>query len=204
MLIYLIALCLFAYTFSVTFPALYLKEKRNAIEQGEQLLQEQSEPGRFPVLAIAMFIMPVAVFSLSASMLLSTFCFILAVVAYTDISTRWIPDPAIYALLAVSMFSLHNVDLILPLWSVVFYLIPAVMISACGYIRKKETWIASGDYYVFPSVGLMVLPEYAAGLMLINLSIVVILSRWVQKVPLVTVAYFTFLGYQLCLFSGLL
>lgn len=204
MIAYIIVLCVFAYYFSATLPAFYQKEKKSAIEQGELLLKEQSEPGRFPVLSIAMFIIPVVMFLLSENMLISLFSFIFAAIAYTDVSTRWIPDIAIYVLLIVSMISIRDSDLIFSIWSVFFYLMPAVMMSCCGYFIKKERWIASGDYYIFPSVGLMILPEYASGLMILNLLIAVLLSRWVQKIPLVTVAYFTYSGYQLCLFLGLL
>lgn len=204
MVFYLIALSVLAYYFSLMFPVLYKKEKQNVIEQGEMLIQDTNEPGKYTILAIVMFIIPVAMFSLFGSMLFSAFCFTLAVVAYTDLSSRWIPDVAIYALLVLSMLSIQNSDLKSSIWSVLFYLFPAVLISVYGFLVKKKSLIATGDYYVIPSIGLMILPEHASGLMLINFIIVVAISRWIQKIPLVTVAYFTFTGYQLCLYAGLL
>lgn len=71
-------------------------------------------------------------------MLLSSFCFILSVVAYTDLSARWIPDFTIYLLLVVAMLSLRTTDLILSIWSVLFYLMPALLFSAYGYVLKKR------------------------------------------------------------------
>ncbi|EDH8286256.1 hypothetical protein CB696_21425 [Salmonella enterica subsp. enterica serovar Livingstone] len=204
MIVYIIVLSTFAYVLSKTFPAIYLNEKKNAIEQGKQLLTENEEVGRFPVLAIVMFTMPVLIFFLSENMLLSSFCFILSVVAYTDLSARWIPDFTIYLLLVVAMLSLRTTDLILSIWSVLFYLMPALLFSAYGYVLNKETWIASGDYYVFPSIGSMVFPQYAAGLMFTNLLLVILISRWVPKVPLVTIAFITFTGYQICILSDVL
>ncbi|MDM2776275.1 prepilin peptidase [Citrobacter sp. Cpo142] len=204
MIFYLIVLSVLAYYFTLMFPVFYKKEKQNVIAQSEVLIQETDDPGQYRVLAIVMFIMPVAIFSFSESMLLSWFCFILAVVAYTDLSSRWIPDLAIYVLLVLSMLSIQNSDLNSALWSVLLYLFPAVLISVYGFLVKKKTLIATGDYYVIPSIGLMILPEHASSLMLVNFIIVVAISRWIQKIPLVTVAYFTFTGYQLCLHSGLL
>lgn len=204
MIVYLIVLSTFAYVLSKTFPAIYLNEKKNAIEQGKQLLTENEEVGRFPVLAIVMFTMPVLIFFLSENMLLSSFCFILSVVAYTDLSARWIPDFTIYLLLVVAMLSLRTTDLMLSFWSVLFYLMPALLFSAYGYVLKKEKWIASGDYYIFPAIGLMITPEYAASLMLVNLILVLLFSRWVKKIPLVTVAYFTFTGCQTCILLGII
>ncbi|ENG4975169.1 prepilin peptidase [Escherichia coli] len=204
MIFYLIALSVLAYYFTVMFPVLYKKEKQNVIQQCGVLVEDRSEPGRHTLLAIVMFIMPVAIFSFSENMLLSSFCFILAVAAYTDLSSRWIPDIAIYTLLVLSMLSLHKSDLIPSLWSVLLYLFPALFISAYGLLVKKKSLIATGDYYVIPSIGVMVLPEHASGLMLANFIIVIAISHWIQKIPLVTVAYFSFTGYQLCLNSGLL
>ncbi|ELV7790818.1 prepilin peptidase, partial [Salmonella enterica] len=145
----------------------------------------------------------VLIFFLSENMLLSSFCFILSVVAYTDLSARWIPDFTIYLLLVVAMLSLRTTDLILSIWSVLFYLMPALLFSAYGYLLKKEKWIAPGDYYIFPAIGLMITPEYAASLMLVNLLLVLLFSRWVKKIPLVTVAYFTFTGCQTCILLGI-
>lgn len=202
MILYLSVICVFAYVLSITFPAIYLKEKQNTLEQNEILLHESNDVGQFPVLAIAMFIAPVLIYTLSENMLLSAFSFVLSIVAYTDLSARWVPDFTIYLLLVVAMLSLRTTDLVMSLWSVLFYLTPAVLFSAYGYIIKKEKWIASGDYYIFPAIGLMLTPDYAASLMLINLLVVLLLSRWMQKIPLVTVAYFTFTGCQTCTLLG--
>lgn len=204
MIIYTVMIVLFSFVLSLSFPAIYVKVKQNTIQQLDLLREESNDVGRFPVLAISMFLMPVMLFFLSESMLLSVFCFIFAVVAYTDVSARWVPDFLIYFLLALAMIFVRTTDFTLSFWAVVFYMMPIAMFSAYGFLTKKETWIASGDYYLFPSIGLTLLPEYAAGLMLINLMLVLVISRWVQKVPLITVAYFTFIGYQTCLLSGVI
>ena len=85
-----------------------------------------------------------------------------------------------------------------------FYMAPVVILSLYGYIVKKETWIASGDYYVFPSIGLLLSPEYAAVIMLITLFFMLFFMQWVKQIPLVTVAYFTFTGFNVCSLLGFL
>lgn len=206
MVIYIVLLGIitFAYVLSIVFPVIYIHEKKNAIKQGNQLINENDEVGCFPVLGIVIFTIPLLIFILSENMELSFFCFIFSVMAYTDLSARWIPDLAIYLLLAIAMLSLRTSDLILSFWSVLFYLMPAILFSTYGYVLNKETWIASGDYYVFPSIGSMVFPQYAAGLMFTNLLLVILISRWVPKVPLVTIAFITFTGYQICILSDVL
>lgn len=204
MALYLVVMCMFACLFSVILPSIYLKEKRNVLSQCSELEIEQNQPLKLPVFANFIFIMPVIMFYLSGDMILSIFFFFFAVVAYTDASARWIPDCIIYALLVISMIASRTTDLETACWSIFFYIIPALILSFYGQIVRNETWIASGDYYVFPAVALMILPQYAAGIMLINLFIVLLVSRWVSKVPLVTVAFITFTGYQLCLLSGVL
>ncbi|MGK7247397.1 prepilin peptidase [Buttiauxella agrestis] len=203
MIIYLVLIFVFSYALAITFPVIYSKAKQSAIKQSAELQIENDEANKYPVLATAMFLIPLLVFILSEDMLLSVFCFLLAIVAYTDASARWIPDVVIYLLLAVSIISIPSNNLVFSLSAAVFYVMPAAMLSAYGYVVRKDSWIASGDYYVFPSIGLMTLPEHAAGLMLMTLAIAVLLTRRIKKIPLVTVAYFTFTGYQTCVLSGL-
>jgi len=203
MIFYLVLICVFSYALAVTFPEIYSKAKQSVIEQSVELQIENEEANKYPVLATVMFLIPVLIFTLSEDMLLSIFCFLLAILAYTDASARWIPDVVIYILLAVSMITTSSNDLMFSLSAATFYILPAAMLSAYGYLVRKDSWIASGDYYVFPSIGLMTFPEYAAGLMLVTLAIAVLLTRRIKKVPLVTVAYFTFTGYQTCVLLGL-
>ena len=202
MLTYLFVLFTFAYIFSRLLPLIYTNVKQKAIEQGNLLLSESSSVGVFPVIAITMFSFPAFILYLSGDIFLSLFCFCLSLVAYTDLCVRWIPDLLIYMLLAISILSVRNLDLSQLLWSSSFYLMPAILLSVYGVILKGEKWIASGDYYIFPSIGLMITPKFAATIMLVNLFLTLMLSIWVKKIPLVTVAYFTYLGYQICMLLG--
>ncbi|WP_410376050.1 prepilin peptidase [Enterobacter sp. CPE_E222] len=167
-------------------------------------MAEKEVVKHLPHFSILVFSIAVLVYYLSSDVLLFVFCLTLAITAYTDACTRWIPDPVIYALIAISVYSLNSKDFSESLYSVAFYVMPVLLLSLYGYVVKKESWIASGDYYVFLSIGLMLIPEYAAGTMLVTLAIMLILMRWVKQIPLVTVAYFTFTGFNICLFSGFL
>ncbi|HHL3258670.1 TPA: prepilin peptidase [Citrobacter braakii] len=204
MFYYVVMVLMFAIVFSFIFPALYLKEKGKVINNCAELQQETYKPERFTAFSILMFLMPLLIFYLSGNITLSIFTFAFAIVAYTDVSARWIPDCVIYALLVISMVSVRLADFETIILSVTLYIFPALLLSIYGYIVKNESWIASGDYYVFPSIGLMILPQYAAGLMFVNLFLVILISRWVPKAPLVTIAFITFTGYQICILSGVL
>ncbi|EJP5820594.1 prepilin peptidase, partial [Cronobacter sakazakii] len=136
--------------------------------------------------------------------ILLIFSGLLAIAAYTDVCKRWIPDLIIYLLVIVSVYSLHTKDVFTSLIAMAFYMAPVVILSLYGYIVKKETWIASGDYYVFPSIGLLLSPEYAAVIMLITLFFMLFFMQWVKQIPLVTVAYFTFTGFNVCSLLGFL
>lgn len=204
MIISVLALAIFSYAFSFIFPSIYIRQKRKFIESSVELAHETEDVCRIPLLSLLIFLLPALVYYLSANLLVMAFCFFLAIAAYTDACKRWIPDFIIYILLAISVYSLRSKDLTLSLFAMAFYLIPVVILSFYGYVTKKELWVASGDYYIFPSVGLMLIPDHAAGVMLATLAIMLILMRWIKQIPLITVAYFTFTGFNVCLFSGLL
>ncbi|WP_459578925.1 prepilin peptidase [Enterobacter asburiae] len=192
-----------AFVLSVTFPFVYLRKKKQVIEGCKELLSEDDdEIIHSPVLSLLVISIATFVYYLSSDFVLFLFCSFLAITAYCDACKRWIPDLMIYLLIAISVYSLNSKDLTMSLVAVVFYIIPAALLSVYGFLIKRESWIASGDYYIFPAIGLMVAPEYAACLMLVNLLLVLVFSRWVQKIPLVTVAYFTFTGCQTCILLG--
>lgn len=201
--LYFALFLLFAILFSSSFPFWYAREKQNVIAQSEILCEEKTEAKRFPGLAIIFFLIPVFIFFNTENITLAMFVFVLAIVAYTDLSARWIPDFLSYLLIFLAMVAMRTNDLFSVLCAVILYLTPVIILSSYGYLRKRESWVASGDYYVLPSIGLTLLPEYAAFLMLINLLVVIIVSKVMRDIPLVTIAYITFSGYQTCVLLGL-
>jgi len=203
MMMYILFTSFFACTLSVLFPFVYLRQKKNMIDGCQEILNESDdEIGHYPVLSLAVISISTLIYYLSSDLKLFLFCCCLAITAYCDACKRWVPDLMIYLLIALSVYSLDATDLTISLFAVVFYITPVALLSVYGFLVKRETWIASGDYYIFPAIGLMITPEYASSLMLINLLLVLFFSRWINKVPLVTVAYFTFTGYQTCSLLG--
>ncbi|HCA7081260.1 TPA: prepilin peptidase [Citrobacter sedlakii] len=166
--------------------------------------EADDEIGHFPFLSLLVISVASLIYYLSSDFKLFIFCCCLAIVAYIDACKRWIPDQMIYLLIAISVYSLGSRDLTMSLIAVSFYITPVALLSVYGYLVKRESWIASGDYYVFPSIGLMLTPDYAAGVMLTTLFAMLILTRWVRKIPLITVAYFTFTGFKVCSILGIL
>ncbi|WP_340621875.1 hypothetical protein [Xenorhabdus siamensis] len=186
MILYMALMCVFSYILSLIFPIIYLRIKKNTLQQYKELKEENDNVGIFPLISMLMFLLPVLIYFLSNDILLSVY------------------DIFIYLLLGLSVYSLHLEDVSSSLYASVLFVAPALFLSAYGYIIKREKWIASGDYYLFPSIGMMILPEYATGMMLLVLLFTLLLTRWLQKVPLITVVYFIFSGYQICNLSELL
>lgn len=205
MIMYVLFTSLFAYVLSVVLPFAYQWQKKKVIESCKELVNEvDDEIGHLPFLSLLVISIASLIYYLSSDFILFIFCCCLAIVAYIDACKRWIPDQMIYLLIAISVYSLGSRDLTMSLIAISFYITPVALLSVYGYLVKRESWIASGDYYVFPSIGLMLTPDYAAGVMLTTLFAMLILTRWVRKIPLITVAYFTFTGFKVCSILGIL
>lgn len=195
-----IAICIlscFSYVFVISLPDIYLKQKKAVIDQVNELQNDKDEVGSFQYLSLLMFLTPVVIYSFTDDVGLSIFCFILAIAAYTDLTTRWIPDMLSYLLISCAVYNSAENGPVLSALSVVLFIAPALMLSAVSYVRSKSVVIASGDYYIFPSVGLMVSPEYSAFVMLTTLAISYSLKKVTTHAPLVTILYFVFILFQI-------
>lgn len=203
MLVYIVVLALFSFVISKCLPQLYLREKNFVINEAKCLEAEVINVEARTLTAVFIFLIPVFIFSVSNNMLLSVYCFVFAFLAFTDVSVRWLPDPAIYALIFLSVYSVKDVALISILFSTAFFILPALLFNIAGKVYSGKYYIANGDFYVFPAIGMMIAIEHAAAIMLLALSITAALSRFFKTVPLITVLYFIFMGYQTCTLSGL-
>ena len=188
----------FSLFFSLYFPKVYKIELQKSIEQ----CNENYEVKSYPQVSVVIFALSGIVYFLSQDLALTGCCLLLGIMAYTDLAARWLPDVTIYLLLCLSFFTVHSKDVIESVISILFFIFPAIALNVFGFIRKKQQWIASGDFYVFPSVGLLVLPEYSAIIMILTLLIAVTLNLKFKSVPLITVLYFIFMGYQICKFCA--
>lgn len=198
-----VALILSCFGVSILFSTLLYRDALKNISQLSSDLPLLQERQQSPCVGLLMASVVAIVFGATNDPLLSAFLFVLCVAAYTDFTTRWIPDVCIYALIAIAVFSLTKKDTLTAAVSAAFFLLPALLITLYGYLKTREQWIATGDFYVFPAVGLMAPPDYAAGLMLATLLIALFFLRKKKDVPLVTVLYFTFSGSQICSLSAL-
>lgn len=201
MYVYLTALCVLSGLLILKLPNYYKKQRHIALSHYEYLKREEVSIPSYPLMALSMLVLPVVVYYMSHNMLLSVFCCVLATVAYADLCARWIPDPGIYALLAIAVYSISPYNVITSIASAIFFVTPALLMNIYGYIRKKEVWLASGDFYTAPSIGVFIKPECASAVMIVSLLSVLITQRWVTKVPLITIIYYIFTGYLLCDFS---
>ncbi|EGH9360820.1 prepilin peptidase [Salmonella enterica] len=184
-------------------PYLYRDKRNDAIQQSIELSKECDTVSKSLFLSAIIFSCSAVIFYMSGDFYLLIFMTLLAVVAYTDLFTRWVPDPLIYLLLACSVYVASQYDVAIHLWAMFFYIMPAILLNLTFRIYKKKYVIASGDFYVFPAIGLMLAPEHAAIVMFLNLVFILFISPFFTSIPLITVSFFSFAGYQLCLLLGL-
>lgn len=176
----------------------YKREKKLAIENLEELKNEKATINSSAALVSLMCILNICVFIYSENEILILYCLLLSIVAYTDFAAKWVPDTLIFLMAALSGIAIEPEYIIYSLISIIFFTAPALFINLIGYVRKREVWIASGDFYIIPTIAIWVEPEHAASLMLLVLMVTISISVRCKKVPMITVIYFSFMGYKLC------
>jgi len=198
MLYYVLALCLFAVIFASYFPSLYLRKKNLLIQNCKELEEETFQVKPLITYSVLLFLTPLLIFYLSQSIYMAVFCFVFAVLAYTDLSARWLPDIPVYLLMMLAAMGVDKQEIFECVISSFFFVAPAVLFNILLKIKGSNSFIAAGDFYVLPSVGLMIRPEHAAGLMFIVLLLTVLMSKTCKQIPLITVTFTIFFGYHIC------
>lgn len=201
---FFIAIILFSLLLSKNYKTIYQGVRAQAIQQLDELKFESAEVPCYSTLAIFMFLVPVFFFWITSDLFFSSYMFFLAIIAYSDLVTRWIPDVLIYILVFISAVSINHSDYAICLASVVFFVLPVVLLNFYGYLKTRHFWVASGDFYVLPTVAVWIQPEYAAALIMIVLLTALLVSKLVKGVPLVTCIYIAFIGYKVCEIFGIL
>lgn len=176
----------------------YKREKELAIGNLEDLKNEKVTINSSSLLVSLICILNICVYAYSENDILILYCLLLSIVAYTDYAAKWVPDTLIFLMVALSGIAIEPEYIICSLISIVFFTAPALFINLIGYVRKREVWIASGDFYIIPTIAVWVEPEHAASLMLLVLMVTISISVRCKKVPMITVIYFSFMGYKLC------
>lgn len=189
----LLSFFMFKYTSKI-----YEREKKLAIKQLEELKSEKVIIISSVTLASLICILNICIYTYTENEILILYCLLLSIVAYTDYVAKWVPDVLIFLMVALSGFAIVPEKLTFSLISILFFTAPVIFMNLIGYVRKREVWIASGDFYIIPTTAVWVEPEHAASLMLVVLIVTISISTRCKKVPLITVIYFSFMGYKLC------
>lgn len=200
----LIAIILFSLLLSRNYKAIYQAVRTQAIQQLDELKSENVQVPCYSILAIFMFLAPVLFFWITGDFVFSFYMLFLAIIAYSDLVTRWIPDVIIYILVFISAVSINHSNYVIYLASVVFFVLPVALLNFYGYLKTRHFWVASGDFYVLPTVAVWIQPEYASALIMIVLLTALLLAKLVKGVPLITFIYIAFIGYKVCEIFGFL
>lgn len=176
----------------------YKREKKLAIKHLEDLKNEKVTINSSVAMVSLICVLNICIYTYYENELLILYCLLLSIVAYTDYAAKWVPDALIFSMVALSGITIEPEYITYSLISIVFFTAPAIFINLIGYVRKREVWIASGDFYIIPTIAVWVEPEHAACLMLIVLMVTISISVRCKKVPMITVIYFSFMGYKLC------
>lgn len=196
-LIFFLVLVSFGVLASKQLPLIYEVVKANVLEQNKGLESEKIKVKVNSVIAILFSLTSLPIYYFTSDIKFSVFVFVFSCVAYIDLAIRWVPDVLIYGMVWISVLGI-NQTLQDGIVSMVLFCFPAALLYLLSYVKDGRGCIASGDWYVFPAVGIWIAPEYAALVMVISIGVALITSRFVKNVPFLTCMFPVFLGGQLC------
>lgn len=196
-LFYFLFLVSFGVLASKQLPLVYDAVKANILEQNKNLDSEKIKVEVNSAIAILFSLTSLPIYYFTSDIKLSVFVFVFSCVAYTDLAIRWVPDVLIYVMVWISILGI-NQTLQDGIVSMVLFCFPAALLYLVSYVKDGRGCIASGDWYVFPAIGIWIAPEYAALVMVISIGVALITSRFVKNVPFLTCVFPVFLGGQLC------
>jgi len=195
--IYSIALAVLGKLFADHLPFIYQLVKVRVIADNKSLEAEVLKSESHPVVLIIMLMPVILIFVITKNIYLSIFVFAFALLAYSDYILRWVPDVLIYFMLWISFFGFTK-QIGEGILSISLFCLPALIIYTYSYVSSREKCIASGDWYVFPSVGLWLSPSTAASYMAVCIVLVAIVSKYTRDVPLLACLFPVFVGGKLC------
>lgn len=185
-------------------PYGYTALKAKLLFQTEVIKNESQKSESKILYLIFILLLPLILFYEGQKNELSLFLLVFGLLAYSDLITRWLPDPLVYILVGLAVYSIDKNNLILPLLSIILYVVPLIILNIIGWWRCKKVMVAAGDFYVLVAVGAIIPPVYAMSLMLLTILFSLFFSRYTKEVPLITVAYMVITGYELCQNYGVL
>lgn len=199
--IYSIALAVLGKLFADHLPYVYQTVKNKVIEDNKLLESEEVKAESYPFVSVLLFMSVMLIYILTDNLYLSIFVFAFAFVAYTDLVMRWVPDILIYSMAWISFLGFTK-PIGEGILGIALFCIPAIVIYLYSYISSRDKCIASGDWYVIPSVGLWLSPDIAASYMAVCLILVAFTCRYTKDVPFLACLFPVFVGGQLCELYG--
>ncbi|MHB9331376.1 hypothetical protein ACP3S7_28155 [Phytobacter ursingii] len=198
-MIFFLSVCA-ALSFFVGFsiPHFYNILKNKLLAQTEELKNEYRSGENKILVLIFVLVWPLVIFH-NVSELHYLFLFLIfGLLAYSDLITRWLPDPLVYLLVSISVLDIDKKDIVTPFISSALYIMPLVMLNLITRLKIKKAIIASGDFYVLLPVGLAIFPTHSMLLMSLTILFAMVYSRFSKEVPLIFVSYMVMSGYELC------
>lgn len=198
MIWYALLLLVFSFWIRNKLPVYYMRAKESVISACTELEKEEQEIKSSWITAFICILPGLLIYILSKDKETAAITFVLGLLAYFDLSTRWIPDCLLFGAVWLSL-GLNAENLLTQgLISAVLFTLPALILHGYSLLTRGKGVFASGDLYLFPALGIWFLPELAPGLMACALLLASFVSRYEKKVPFITCIFPIFIGYEVC------
>lgn len=193
-----IAILIFSFWIQKKLPAFYIKAKDSVISASVELEKEAQEINSSWIAALICTLPALLIYMLSKDKEAAAITFALGLLAYFDLTARWIPDCLLYGTVWLSVGLNAEQLLIQGVISAILFTLPALILQGYSLLTRRKGVFASGDLYLMPAIGVWFLPELAPGLMACALMLASFVSRYEKRVPFITCILPIFIGYEVC------
>ncbi|WP_446717730.1 A24 family peptidase [Erwinia sp. OLCASP19] len=128
----------------------------------------------------------------------TSFILLLGIIAYCDLTTRWIPDCLLYGAVWLSLGLRSGHLLEQGITGAALFCLPVFILQGVSLLTRRKGCFASGDLYLIPAIGVWFVPGLAPALMACTLMLASLVSRYVKDVPFITCILPVFTGYKIC------
>ncbi|KYP90580.1 hypothetical protein WB91_08765 [bacteria symbiont BFo1 of Frankliniella occidentalis] len=193
-----IEILIFSFWIHKKIPSFYIKAKESVICASIELEKEVPEIKTSWIAAMVFTLPALLIYILSKDKEIAAITFVLGILAYFDLTTRWIPDCLLYGTVWLSLGLNAEQLLIQGVISAVLFTLPALILQGYSFLTRRKGVFASGDLYLLPAIGVWFLPELASGIMACALMLASFVSRYEKRVPFITCILPIFIGYEVC------
>lgn len=195
-----IVILIFSFWIQKKIPSFYIKAKESVISTSIELKKEVQEINSSWIAALICNLPALLIYMLSKDKEIAAITFVLGILAYFDLTVRWIPDCLLYGTVWLSLGLNAEQLLTHGVISAVLFTLPALILQGYSLLNRRKGVFASGDLYLMPAIGVWFLPELAPGLMACALMLASFVSRYEKRVPFITCIFPIFIGYEVCEF----